>query len=72
VILAESILQDDLVNNLSAKDTSPPEKFLSDSVEFFINHCPLATVTFHGSLLLPSPYAVVLSQRVPSSNRRRE
>jgi len=46
-ILLESILQDHLVNDLSAKDASPSEKFFGHPIEFFEDHDPAATMAFH-------------------------
>jgi hypothetical protein len=46
-VLLESILQDHLVNDLSAKDASPSEKFFGHPIEFFEDHDPAATMAFH-------------------------
>jgi len=45
--LFEPILQDDFVNDLAAKNASPPEKFLTNAIEFFEYHCSSAPVTLH-------------------------
>jgi hypothetical protein len=45
--LFEPILQDDLVNDLAAKDAPPPEKFLTNAVEFFEYHCSSAPIALH-------------------------
>jgi hypothetical protein len=45
--LFESILQDDLVNDLTAENASPSEKFLTNAVEFFEYHCSAASITLH-------------------------
>jgi len=47
-----SILEDDGVNNLTAENTSPPEKFFTVPIEFFVVHNPTAFVTFHFFSLL--------------------
>jgi hypothetical protein len=44
-----SILQNDLVYNFAAEDASPAEEFLSNAVKLLVNHCPVASVTFHGN-----------------------
>jgi hypothetical protein len=49
-VLFKPILEDDLVNNLSAKDASPPGELLTDSVEFLKNHHAAASMTSHKSL----------------------
>jgi len=45
--LFEPILQDDLVNDLAAKNASPPEKFLTNAIEFFEDHCPSTPKALH-------------------------
>jgi len=45
--LFEPILQDHLVNDLTAKNASPPEKFLTNAIEFFEYHCSTAPITLH-------------------------
>jgi len=45
--LFEPILQDDLVNDLAAKNASPSEKFLADAIEFFEDHCSSASIALH-------------------------
>jgi hypothetical protein len=51
---SKSVLEDDPINDLPAKDASPSEKILGLTVEFFVRHRPSATVTFHSSHLLLS------------------
>ncbi len=46
-----AILQDDLIDNLSADDTPPPHKVLMRSVESFADHHTSATTTLHKTLL---------------------
>ena len=48
---AGAILQDDLVNDLSAKDAPPPPKKLTDTVELLVDHYASTSITSHGSLL---------------------
>jgi hypothetical protein len=45
--LLKSILKDHLVNDLSAKNASPSEKFFTDTIEFFENHASSTTMTLH-------------------------
>jgi hypothetical protein len=45
--LFEPILQNDLVNDLAAKNAPPPEKFLTNAIEFFEDHCSTAPITLH-------------------------
>jgi hypothetical protein len=45
--LFKAIFKDHLVNDLSTKDASPPEKFLTDTVEFFEDHDSTATMALH-------------------------
>jgi len=45
--LSASVLQDDTVNDLPAKNASPSEKILVLAVEFFVSHRASAAVTFH-------------------------
>jgi hypothetical protein len=52
--LSKSVLQDDTVNDLPAKNASPSEIILGLTVEFFISHRTSATVTFHSGHLLLS------------------
>jgi hypothetical protein len=47
----DSILQDHLVDNLSAVDASPAKKIFVRTVEFFKGHHTLASRTFHFGLL---------------------
>jgi hypothetical protein len=44
---SKSVLQDDAVNDLPAKDASPSEIILGLTVKFFVRHRTSATVTFH-------------------------
>lgn len=46
-----SIIQDDLVDNLAAVDASPAKKIFVRTVKFFKGHRPMASRTFHLSLL---------------------
>lgn len=46
-----SIIQDHLVDNLSAIDASPTKKMFVKTVEFFKSHHTLASRTVHLSLL---------------------
>jgi hypothetical protein len=46
-----SIIQDHLVDNLSAIDASPAKKILVRTVEFFKGHHPFTSGTVHLSLL---------------------
>ena len=50
--LLVSILEDDGVNNLTAKDASPAEKFFTVPVELFVIHHPTTFLTFHFRTLL--------------------
>jgi hypothetical protein len=43
----EPIFQDDLVDNLSARNASPPQKILTISIKLFENHHSVAPVAFH-------------------------
>jgi hypothetical protein len=45
--LSKSVLQDDTVNDLPAKNASPSEIILGLTIEFFVRHRTSATVTFH-------------------------
>lgn len=44
----KAIFKDHLVDDLSADHTSPPEKMLTISIKFFINHCSPTPHAFHG------------------------
>jgi hypothetical protein len=46
-----TILQNHLINNLSAQDTFPSYKVLMGSIESFIEHYTTTTVTLHTKLL---------------------
>ena len=50
--LLVSILEDDGVNNLTAKDASPAEKFFTVPVELFVIHHAATFLTFHFRTLL--------------------
>jgi hypothetical protein len=43
----KSILKYHLVNDLSAEDASPSEKFFTYTVEFFVDHDSTTTMTLH-------------------------
>lgn len=43
----QPVLQDHLINDLSAKDAPPPEEFITDAIEFFKNHGSTATMALH-------------------------
>ena len=47
-----SVLQNHLIHNLSAEDTSPPEEIVRTIIELFVGHQPSATATFHVPSLL--------------------
>jgi len=57
--LFESILQDNFVNDLTAENASPSEKFLTNAVEFFEYHCSAAPITLHDEP--PFPELVTIS-----------
>jgi hypothetical protein len=46
-----TVLQNHLINNLSAQDTSPSRKMLMGSIESFIDHHTSTTMTLHKKLL---------------------
>ena len=46
-----AILQNHLINNFSAKNTSPPHKVLMGSIESFADHHTATTMTLHRKLL---------------------
>jgi hypothetical protein len=46
-----TVLQNHLINNLPAQDTSPSYKVLMGSVEPFIDHHTATTMTLHLKLL---------------------
>ena len=46
-----TVLQNHLINNLSAQDTSPSHKVLMGSIESFIDHHTTTTMTLHMKLL---------------------
>jgi hypothetical protein len=48
--LSKSILKDYLVYDLATQNTAPPEKFFTRAIEFFVDHNPTTTVTFHDAL----------------------
>jgi len=45
--LFESILHDYLINDLSTENASPSEKFFTNTIEFFEDHCSTTTITLH-------------------------
>jgi len=45
--LLESIFHDHLINDLATENAPPSEKFFADTVEFFENHCPTASIALH-------------------------
>ena len=49
-ILLISILQDHLIDNFSTDNAPPSKKISIFTGEFFVNHGPIASMTFHGSL----------------------
>ncbi len=51
-LLFKPILQDHLVNNLSTEHAPPPQKFFTDTIEFFEDHNAATSMTFHNNLLL--------------------
>ena len=51
--MVEPVLHDHLVNNVSANNTSPPEKLLTVAVELFVGHDTATPLTLHFSYLLP-------------------
>ena len=48
--LSKSIFKDYLVHDLAAQNTAPPKKFFTRAIEFFVNHNPTTTMTFHDTL----------------------
>jgi len=50
-LLFKPIIEDHLVNDLSAKDASPAEKLFTDTIEFLEDHCTTASMTLHFNLL---------------------
>jgi hypothetical protein len=48
LFLFEPILQDNLVNDFTAENTSPSEKLFTNSVEFFEYHFSSAPMALHG------------------------
>jgi hypothetical protein len=51
-MLIEPIFQDHLIDNLSAKDTAPPEKLFAVTIKFLVDHFSAASMTFHINFLL--------------------
>jgi len=49
--LRDSILQNDLIDDLSAKNASPAKELLLRTVKFFKDHNPAAPMTPHRNLL---------------------
>jgi hypothetical protein len=49
---SKSVLQDDPINDLPAKNASPSEIILGLTIEFLVSHRTSATVTFHSGHLL--------------------
>jgi hypothetical protein len=49
--LLDSILQNDLVNDLTANDTSPPKKLFLKPIELLKDHMSTTSGTLHGTLL---------------------
>jgi len=63
--LSASVLQDDPVNDLPAKNASPSEIILGLAVEFFVSHRTSAAVTFHSSHL---PFIIYTNLCIGSLN----
>ncbi len=63
--LSKSVLQDDSVNDLPAKNTSPSEIILVLAIEFFVSHRTSATVTFHAGHL---PFLIYTNLCIGSLN----
>ena len=66
-----SILQDDLVNDLSADNASPPKIIFGPTIELFKSHRTSATVTFHKNIpsygiIYPSPLEI---SRLAATNK---
>ena len=53
MIMVKPVLHDHFVYNVSANNTSPPEKLFAVAVELFVRHNTAATLTFHVEHLLP-------------------
>jgi hypothetical protein len=47
--LLMSVFEDDGVNNFTAENAPPSEKFLAVAVEFFVIHDPTTFLTFHST-----------------------
>jgi len=60
-----SVLQDDSVNDLPAKNTSPAEIILVLPIEFFVSHRTSAAVTFHSGHL---PFLIYTNVCIASLN----
>jgi hypothetical protein len=51
------VIQYQCVDNLTAKDTSPPPKIIADTIKFLIGHFTTAAIAFHTDLLSNPPYS---------------
>jgi hypothetical protein len=49
MLLAASVVHNDLVNNLSARNAPPAEKVIGLTEELFVGHDPAAFVTSHSA-----------------------
>jgi hypothetical protein len=47
------VFQNHWIDDLSAKDTSPPPEIFVRAVEFLVNHIISAAMALHGNLLFP-------------------
>jgi hypothetical protein len=54
--LAGAVLENDLIDDLSAQHAPPPVKLLTGTIELFKDHCPTASMTLHGVLLCVGKY----------------
>lgn len=48
--LPESIFKNYLVDDLTAQNAAPSKKFFTGTIEFFEDHNPTTTMTFHDTL----------------------
>ena len=48
----QAVLQNDLVDDLTADDASPPKKVFAIPIKLFINHYPIAPIAPHETSLL--------------------
>lgn len=57
-LLPESILQDQLVNDFSTRNTLPSKETVFFRVEFFVGHDAAASIAFHADLPRSNRYCL--------------